>query len=230
MQALTGRFGDHHAELAAILLAQTGSLIVQIETLTARIEAVVSEIPAAQGVNEDGTTGPHAGRGPDAPVLPAIDRLQEIPGISRNAAQVIIAEAGLDMSRFPTRRIWCPGHGCARGSCSPGSGNGPAAPRRATRTSRASSVMPLQPQGRRTRSRVSGTGGWPTAVASSRPWPLSPRPLLVIVWHLLAARAARYRDLGMDYYISRLDTGRRARNYVRQLEALGYTVTLTEAA
>jgi transposase len=34
----------------------------------------------------------------------------------------------------------------------------------------------------------------------------------------------------MDYCISRLDTGRRARNHVRQLEALGYTVTLTEAA
>ena len=35
-------------------------------------------------------------------MLPAIDRLDEIPGIGRDAAQVIIAEIGLDMSRFPT--------------------------------------------------------------------------------------------------------------------------------
>jgi hypothetical protein len=34
----------------------------------------------------------------------------------------------------------------------------------------------------------------------------------------------------MDYYISRTDTGRRARAHVRQLQALGYTVTLTPAA
>jgi transposase len=102
IEALTGRFDDHHAELAAILLAQINGLTGQIETLTARIETVVSEIPAAQGVNEDGTTGPRAGRGPEAPVLPAIDRLAAVPGIFRNAAQVIIAELGLDMSRFPT--------------------------------------------------------------------------------------------------------------------------------
>ncbi|HUZ38342.1 MAG TPA: hypothetical protein VMV17_18620 [Streptosporangiaceae bacterium] len=51
------------------------------------------------------------------------------------------------------------------------------------------------------------------------------RTLLVTVWHLPADRAARYRDLGMDYYISCLDTGRRARSHIRQLEALGYTVT-----
>jgi transposase len=53
---------------------------------------------------------------------------------------------------------------------------------------------------------------------------------LVIVWHLLGGRAARYRDLGVDYYISRLDTSRRAHNRVRQLEALGSTVTITQAA
>jgi transposase len=44
-----------------------------------------------------------AGRAaPGAAVLPALDRLDEIPGIARHAAQVIIAEIGLDMTRFPT--------------------------------------------------------------------------------------------------------------------------------
>ncbi|MFD0735016.1 transposase [Planotetraspora mira] len=36
------------------------------------------------------------------PFAAAVDRLDEIPGIGRIAAHVIIAEIGLDMSRFPT--------------------------------------------------------------------------------------------------------------------------------
>jgi len=102
IEALTGRFDAHHGELAAILLAQIDGLTAQIGALGARIEELIAAIPGAQGVDADGTTGPQAGRGPDAAALPAIDRLQEIPGISRHAAQVIIAEIGLDMTRFPT--------------------------------------------------------------------------------------------------------------------------------
>ena len=56
------------------------------------------------------------------------------------------------------------------------------------------------------------------------------RTILVIIWHLLTDRAACYHDLGASYYTSRLDAGRRARNHIRQLQALGFTVTLTPAA
>ena len=70
IEALTGRFDDHHGELAAILLAQIDSLTAQIGTLTTRIEDLITQIPAAQGVDPDGSTGPQAGRGPDAPVMP----------------------------------------------------------------------------------------------------------------------------------------------------------------
>ena len=56
------------------------------------------------------------------------------------------------------------------------------------------------------------------------------RSILVIIWHLLADPAARFTDLGAGYYASRIDTDRKTRNHIRQLEALGYTVTLTQAA
>jgi transposase len=56
------------------------------------------------------------------------------------------------------------------------------------------------------------------------------RTILIIIWHLLADRAARYDDLGTGFYASNIDTSRRTRSHVRQLEALGYTVTLTPAA
>ena len=56
------------------------------------------------------------------------------------------------------------------------------------------------------------------------------RSILVIIWHLLASPAARFHDLGAGYYDMRIDKNRKTRNHIRQLEALGYTVTLTSAA
>ena len=52
------------------------------------------------------------------------------------------------------------------------------------------------------------------------------RSILVIVGHLLADPTARYHDLGSDFYANRIDKNRRTRHLVRQLEALGHTVTL----
>src|SRR5258707_10950389 len=71
------------------------------------LEEGLAAIPAAQGVDADGATGPAAGTGPDAIVLPAVARLDEIPGIS----------AGLACSRSEERRVgkecrsrWSPYH------------------------------------------------------------------------------------------------------------------------
>ena len=52
----------------------------------------------------------------------------------------------------------------------------------------------------------------------------------MIVWHLLADPATRYHDLGSGYHASRTDKDKKARNHIRQLEALGFTVTLAQAA
>jgi len=56
------------------------------------------------------------------------------------------------------------------------------------------------------------------------------RSILVIVWHLLTDRATRYHDLGAGYHANRIDKNRKTRNHVRQLEALGDTVTQAPAA
>ena len=53
------------------------------------------------------------------------------------------------------------------------------------------------------------------------------RSTLVIVWHLLSNPGLRHRDLGPDYFTNRIDRERRTRNHVRQLQALGYQVTLS---
>src|SRR5439155_25471669 len=56
------------------------------------------------------------------------------------------------------------------------------------------------------------------------------RSILVIVWHLLADPTARYRDLGPDFFDTRIRPERRKQNHIHQLEALGYKVTLEPAA
>ena len=56
------------------------------------------------------------------------------------------------------------------------------------------------------------------------------RSILVIVRHLLADPTARFHDLGADYHTNHIDKNKKIRNHVRQLQALGYTVTLKHTA
>ena len=209
VQALTGKFDDHHAELAQMLLDQVDALSAQIGKLTTRIEELIAAIPAAQGVDADGTTGPTAGLGARAPVLPAVDRLDEVTGIGREAAQAIIAEVGLHMSVFPT-----PGHLVSWAKISPQTIQSGAH----SRGGKTDTFL-----GERYRRLVKRRGKLKALVAIAR-------SILVIVWHLLADRATRYHDLGAGYYTSRIDKNRKTRSHIRQLEALGYTVTLAPAA
>ena len=52
----------------------------------------------------------------------------------------------------------------------------------------------------------------------------------MIIWHLLSDSEARYHDLGSDFYDKRINPERKKRAHVRQLEALGFKVTLEPAA
>jgi transposase len=230
IEALTGRFDDHHAELARLLLDQVDALNAQIGKLTTRIGELIAAIPAAQGVDADGTTGPGAGAGADAAVADAITRLDEIPGISTLGAQVILAEIGLDMTRFPTAGhlvSWarlCPRtiqSGASSRSGRTGKGNPylkGVLGEIAAAAARTDTFL-----GERYRRIVKRRGKLKALVAVAR-------TILVIIWHLLADPAARYQDLGAGYHASRIDTGKKVRNHIRQLEALGFTVALTQAA
>lgn len=53
---------------------------------------------------------------------------------------------------------------------------------------------------------------------------------MVIVWHLLADPTTRFRDLGPDYHTTNVNTGRKIRSLVHQLEVLGLQVSLQPAA
>jgi len=66
VEALTGAFDDHHAELARMLLDQIDALSAQVGRLTARVEEQVATISAAWGADAGGATGPGAGLGEGA--------------------------------------------------------------------------------------------------------------------------------------------------------------------
>jgi transposase len=232
LAALDGRFDDHHAELARMLLDQIDALTTQIDALSARIDELLAAMPDAQPVDPhpDGPTpGPSTDTVSDA-ALGAVDRLDEIPGIGPNVAQVILAEIGLDMSRFPTAAhlvSWaklCP-RTIQSGPLTRGGKTGKGNPYLKGVLGEAAAAAGKTDTflGERYRRLARRRGKLKALVATAR-------SILVIVWHLLTDRAAHYRDLGASYHASRIDKNRKMRNHVRQLEALGYTVNLTQAA
>jgi len=207
VEAFIGRFSDHHGFL--------------LTTMLARIDALSADIDAVQQRTEQEL----------APFASAVARLDEIPGIGATAAAVIIAEIGVDMTRFPTAAhlsSWAkfaPGvkesAGRKKGNGATGHGNrylarilGDAA----VTAGRTDTFL-----GERYR-RIARRRGKKRAIVAVG------RSILVIAWHLLNDNNTQFRDLGPGYYDSRVNLNRKMRNHVRELQALGYRVTLETAA
>ena len=207
VEAFTGYFTDHHALLLRKMLA--------------RIDALDADIAELEGVIEEMI----------APFAQAVARLDEIPGVGPTAACVIIAEIGVDMSRFPT-----PGHlgswakftpgtqesaGKTKGRGATGHGNHYLAKVLGEAAISAGKTDTFL--GERYR-RIARRRGKKKAIVAVG------RSMLVIIWHLLSDPEARFIDLGADFYDKRIDTEAKKRAHIRQLEALGYQVTLQPAA
>jgi transposase len=97
---LTGRFDDHHAELARMLLDQIDALATQIGTLTSRIDELLTTIEPETRADEPDTPGRAGTIADGACESTTIERLDEIPGIGPGAAQIILAES----ARTPQNR------------------------------------------------------------------------------------------------------------------------------
>ena len=256
--ALDGRFDDHHAELARLLLGQIDALSAQIGALSARIEQLIDAMDesdhhtgdrtASGSAGPQATGAPHTGEQATAPThattasggdsatvieptrLTAVERLDEITGVGQRAAQTIIAEIGLDMTRFPTPEhlvSWaklCPRtiqSGPAIRAGKTGKGNPylkGALGEAAAAAARTDTFL-----GERYRRLVKRRGKLKALVAVAR-------SILVIAWQLLSDPTARFHDLGPDYHTSRVVTERKIRNHIAHLTAMGFHVTLQPAA
>jgi transposase len=207
--ALEGRFTEHHALMLEMHLAHVDHLTHSIARLDTKVDEVM------------------------APFGEQARALQTIPGIGKRTAEVIVAEIGVDMSRFPSAghlASWagmCPGNHESAGKRRSGRARkGDAALRSALCESAWAAARTkdtyLAAQFRHLRRRF-GKGGDNKAIFAVG------HSILVIVWHLLA-NGCDYEDLGGDYFARRTDAEARTRYLIRQLHALGHQVTLEPAA
>jgi transposase len=228
-QALEGMLlGEHHLMLIRVHLDH----ITLLDRLVAAVEdetaAALDAVPAARGVSADGI--PAADPGPGAAVLPAAERLAEIPGVSLKLAMAVIAEAGLDMTRFPTADhlvSWAGLAPVARQSGprqrKPQKGQGDAylkgyCTQAANGAANTSTFL-----GERLRRLSRRLGGNKAKCAVGR-------SILVIIWHLLADPSARFTDLGPRWHDDHAGRDRKIRTHLSQLKALGLDVTVNPAA
>jgi transposase len=177
-EALSGmRFGPQHAHAAASLLRSIDLLEAELRELQERVTAHLAAVPGSWGVDAGGVTGPGAGRAADAAALPAAERLDEIPGLGREAAMALIAEIGLDMSRFPTPEALVSWAGLTPTARQSGPARAGARKGTATPTPSGSRSWPPTPPRTPTRSWASGSAACPHVPAGAggrrpaAPWP-----------------------------------------------------------
>lgn len=203
-RAVVGRFTAHHAFLIAEHLSQLDYLEEAMERVSAEI---AQRLQAEQG---------------------AIDLLDTVPGIGRRAAEIIIAEIGTDLSRFPSAKHLASWAGMCPGNAESGGKRLSGKTRKGNRWLR-QVLIEIAHVATKTRGtylaaqyrRIAARRGKKRALVAVA------HTVLVIIYHILTRRES-YRDLG-EAYFDHLERQHVERRLVRRLERLGYSVTLAPA-
>lgn len=203
-EALHGRFSGHHALLIGQMLGQIDFLDETIQTLSERIEELTR------------------------PFSREIELLDTIPGVDRRAAEMLLAEIGPDMSRFPSEHHLASWGGMCPGQRESGGKKHSAATRKGSKWLRGTltecSKAVVRTKGTYLSARYhrikSRRGHAKATVATGH-------KILTAAYHVLNQGVA-YHDLGEEFFYRRdtEHTERYQRRLVRQLERLGHKVTL----
>lgn len=245
VEACSGRFTEHHARLARMLLDQLDELTGRIETLTRMLDEEIqalptpsspptgtSSTPAAGGDASSGPTGDDPAPVPSPATVPqmytsTVQRLCTIPGAGPDTVRSLLAEIGLDMTVFGTSARLCSwaktvprtvqsGKRTSRGR----TGKGNRYVKSSLGLMAAAAARTDTFLGARYRRLVKRMPKAKALVALER-------SILVIVFHLLSNPTATFTDLGADFYERRIDRQRRTQHLTRELAALGYRVQLS---
>ncbi len=206
-EALAHRFDlAHHGVLVVQLLTHIDSLDLAIETLDQRIAHVTE------------------------PMAELIELLCTIPGVKLRTAQVLIAECGSDMSVFPTVGHFASWAGICPGTNTSGGKRYSGKTRPGSKWLRQALSESAQAAARSKGTylashywQIRGRRGTPKAIGATR------HDILVAYYHIVRDRVP-YRELGPDWLARRYSPEHRARRLVRQLEALGFNVSMEAAA
>jgi transposase len=205
-EALQGRFSAKHAPIVGQILAHIDFLDEAIDRLSEAIEEQLGPFGQWQ-----------------------VELLCTIPGVQRRAAEVLVAETGGDMTKFPTAR-----HLASRAGVCPGNDES-AGKRRSGRTRKGSKwLRQTLTESARAAAHTKDTylaahyARLRVRRASNRATTAVMHSILLAAWHMLHT-GETYTDPGGDYYLRR-DPERATRRLVAQLERLGHTVTLQKAA
>lgn len=201
-QALTGRVRTHHRFLLAQHLAHLDFLEEQIAAYAQEIERVT------------------------APFEEFITLLDTIPGVARTTAELILAEVGADLSRFPTAD-----HLASWAGLVPG--NNQSAGRRLSGTMRKGSQWLRVGLTQAAQSAARQKNGYLSALyhrlagrrGKKRATMAVAHAILVIAYHIIQRREP-YQDLGANYFDERQKVST-ANRLTRRLEKLGYRVLIT---
>ncbi len=200
-QALAGQFNAHHRFLIAQQLAH-------IDFLEASLERVSAEI--AERVR---------------PFEAACERVQTIPGVGRRTAEVLVAEIGTDLTRFPSARhlaSWaglCPGNNESAGKRLSGR------TRKGSPWLRTALVEAAQAAARTKDTYLAAQYRRLAARRGAKRAALAVAHTILVLVYALLTRQEAYHDLGGQYFDER-DRQAVERRMVRRLEALGYAVSL----
>jgi transposase len=201
-QALAGRFSAHHALMVGHILAHLDYLDEAIGQLTAEIEERI------------------------APFAIKAEGLDAIPGVGELTVQAILAELGVDMTRFASHRhaaSWvkiCPGnHESAGKRLSGRTGKGNRHLRAALVEAAQSAARTKDTYLRAQYEQIKRRHGHNKAIVAVA------HSILVAAYYILRDDVA-YHDLGGDYFARRSDPERQTRRLVAQLERLGHKVSL----
>ncbi len=209
-EALRGRFRPHHALLIGMCLDHATYIEAAVAKLDAQVDALFASNPS-----ED-----------DVPFERARDHLDTIPGVAKRAAECIIAEIGLDMTRFPTA-----GHLASWAGMAPGN-NITGGKRRSGTTTKGDVwlkdiLVQCAWSASRSRDTYLNAQFWRLArrIGKKKAAVAVGHSILCICWHLLA-NDCDYADLGGDYFTRRANPDRQRDRLISQLHDLGYRVTL----
>jgi len=221
--ALEGKVGEHHRFMLKMHLEHVEYVEAQIELITKRVDGLMSE----QQPRED--TEPPGGETHRETSCPSykqgIEILRAVPGLEQTMIENILAEIGLDMSRFPSAAhisSWagiCPGN------------NESAGKRRSGKTTKGSRWLRRSLcQAAWAAARASGTyfseqfkriaarRGKKRAIMAVA------HSLLVTIYHMLK-EGTEYKELGAKWF-DQINPEKLTRYFVKRLERLGHKVIL----